>query len=69
MYIHTTKSSTQSKLLKSIEFLKWCDGYFSLDEHLEEYTIGEILFGKVFELNLGRWEKTLSKDKSQRGVG
>ena len=35
----------------------------SLDKHLGEYTLGEVLFGKVFKLNFGRWEKALSKDR------
>lgn len=36
---------------------------FSLEKHLGEYTHGEILFGKVFKLNHGRWEKTLTEDE------
>ena len=35
----------------------------SLDKHVGKYTDGVILFGKVFQLNLGIWEKALSKDR------
>jgi hypothetical protein len=38
----------------SYSILKWCSGKVSLDKHLGEHTLGEILFGKVFKLNLGR---------------
>ena len=43
--------------------LKWCSEKVYLDKHLEEHTLGEILVGKVFKLNLGRREKALSKDR------
>ena len=32
---------------------------FSVDKHLGEF--GEVLFGKIFKLNLGIWEKALSE--------
>jgi hypothetical protein len=35
---------------------------FSLDKHLGDYKLSEILFGKVFTIKLGRWEKALSEE-------
>lgn len=36
---------------------------FSLYQHLGEYTLGEkkYVFGEVFKLDFGRWEKALFK--------
>jgi hypothetical protein len=42
--------------LTCIAFLSGVVGV-SQDKHLGEYRLGEILFGNVFKLNLGRWEK------------
>lgn len=38
--------------------LNWCKECFSLDKHLEE-----VLSGKVFKFNIGRWEKAWSEDR------
>ena len=37
---------------------------FILIKHLGDYKLDEILFGEVFQLNLGKWEKALSEDMS-----
>jgi hypothetical protein len=36
-----------------------------LPKDLGEYTLGEILFDKVFKFNLDRWEKALSEDNNK----
>jgi hypothetical protein len=38
----------------------------SLDKDLGEYTLGDILVGKVFKWYLGKWKKALSEDRCQR---
>ena len=35
---------------------------FILDKHLGGYTLKEGFFGKIFKVNLGRWEKALLED-------
>ena len=34
-----------------------------MDKHLGVYTLGGILFGKVFKLYLSKWEKASSEDR------
>lgn len=43
--------------------LKWCEERFFMDKHL-----GEILSGKVFKFNIGRWEKAWSEDVSTKAT-
>ena len=54
---------TMQQVHSAIAFITWANivliaflssGKASLDKHLGEHTLGEILFGKVFKLNLGR---------------
>jgi hypothetical protein len=36
---------------------------FSIEKHLGEYTLGEILLGKDFKLNVGNGRRPLFEDK------
>ena len=46
----------------SIAFLSGVVSGLPKYNHLGEYTLSEILYGKVFKLIFGKWEKVLSED-------